>query len=159
MKSQDIHCGKAIPTLLVVLLIGCFSSSLKAQANASNASGPSIVGLWNVRYIEQGSLIFQSYDQWHSDGLEFEVANVRPGVVCQGTWEAFGHGAKLLHVGYLFDKNSGQETYYYVETQTNRVSNDGKTYEGVFDTKYYDTNGNLVDEETGQVHATRLSVP
>src|SRR5437660_9438017 len=29
----------------------------------------------------------QTYDQWHRDGLEFEVAGLFPGAVCQGTWK------------------------------------------------------------------------
>jgi hypothetical protein len=49
-------------------------------------------------------------------------------------------------------------TGYFKETQTNTVSHDGNRYQGTYDLKNYDTSGNFLNEDTGTLRATRLSV-
>ena len=157
MKNQNIKTT-AIPALLMALAFTCLSS-LTAQAGGERGTeGGAIVGLWNVHYFQGGVELFQTYDQWHSDGLEFEVNSVHPGAVCQGVWKQIAHnGAKLFHVIWTFDAN-GVLTGHIEETQTNTVNRDGNTYEGTFDQKFYDLNGNFTGEATGTLTATRLSV-
>jgi hypothetical protein len=80
------------------------------------------------------------------------------GAVCQGVWKQVApNGAKLFHVIWTFDAN-GVLAGHIEETQTNTVTRDGNTYEGTFDQKFYDLNGNFTGEATGTLTATRLSV-
>jgi hypothetical protein len=75
MKKLSITFGT------ILLALACFGLSATAQA-----ARPSIVGMWSVHYVSttSGPEIL-TFDQWHSDGLEFETANLAPGVMCQGT--------------------------------------------------------------------------
>ena len=116
------------------------------------------VGPLNVHYFAGDTDIFQTYDQWHSDGLEFEVNSIAPGAVCQGTFKQTANGiVHLFHVIWTFDA-SGVLTGHIEETQTNSVSLDGATYGGTFDQKFYDLDGNFLFEATGTLTATRLTV-
>lgn len=104
------------------------------------------------------SLVFGKAEQ-QSDGLEFEVNSIYPGAVCQGTFKQTQNGTlHLLHVIYTFDEN-GALSGHIEEAQTNTVSQDGKTYGGSFDQKFYDLNGGFLFDVAGAVTATRLSVP
>ena len=139
-------------TILVVL--GCVVFSPLAKADQA------IVGLWDVHYTSDFGPQFETYDQWHSDGLEFEVAGFAPGAMCQGTWKQTAmRTVQLFHVGFTFGGACpGGTDVRFEETQTNIVSLDRNTYDGTYDTNYYDANGNVACEDTGTVHATRLSV-
>jgi len=155
MQNQNIHYTRTVPALLIALVLCCFGFSPAAQAGR-----PSIVGLWNVQYFQStGEFLFQTYDQWHSDGLEFEVNSIAPGAVCQGTFkQAPSDGTvHLFHVIFTFDSN-GVLNGHIDETQTNTVSSDGNTYSGTFDQKFYDLSGNFLFEATGTQTATRLTV-
>jgi hypothetical protein len=153
MKNQNISYRKTIPALLLALGLGCLALPRTAQAG-----DPSIVGLWRVHYFSGTVEIFQSFEQWHSDGLEFEVAALGPGAVCQGTFKQTASGTiQLFHVGWNFDQN-GALTGFFKETQINTVGPNGERYSGMWDIKNYDTNGNFLNEDTGTLKATRLSV-
>jgi hypothetical protein len=87
--------------------------------------------VWRVHYYEGEQEVFQSFDQWHQNGLEFEVSNFF-GLSCQGTWIHKGPGTvQLFHTGWNFDAN-GQLTGYFNEVQTVTVSVDGQAYDGTF---------------------------
>jgi hypothetical protein len=154
MKKQNTHCSEMIPVLLTALAFGCFWLAPVAQA----APRPTIVGLWNVHYYQDETELFQTYDQWHSDGLEFEVNSVYPGAVCQGTFKQRANGTvQLFHVVFTYDAD-GVFNGHIEETQTNTVSADNTTYQGTFDQKFYDLGGNFLFEATGTLTATRLTV-
>src|SRR5215469_9025991 len=61
-------------------------------AQPSGRLGPtnnkSIVGLWHVTYTAGGQLFYEAFDEWYSDGTEFENANLPPaeGNICFGVW-------------------------------------------------------------------------
>jgi len=154
MKNQNIHHRKTVPALLIALGLGFVSLSPAMRADSENHS---IVGLWRVHYFEGGVEIFQSFDQWHSDGQEFEVADLAPGAVCQRTFRQTASTDQLFHEGWNYDQN-GVLTGYFQETQTNTVDHGGNTYHGKWDIKNYDTNGNFLNEEMGTLQATRLSL-
>jgi hypothetical protein len=148
MKKRNI----TFTTILLVL--GCFSLSPAVKA----ADGHGIVGLWDVHYFRGGVEWLETYDQWFSDGNEFEVGNLFPGMICQGTWKDAPHDSvRLFHVGWTFGGVCGTDVRFE-ETQINTVSHGRNSYDGTYDTKYYDANGNLACEDTGTLHATRLSV-
>ena len=104
--------------------------------------------MWRAHYYEGEQEVFQSFDQWHQDGLEFEVSNFF-GLSCQGTWIHKGPGTvQLFHTGWNFDAN-GQLTGYFNEVQTVTVSVDGQAYDGTFLVRKYDLNGR---NRRGRVH-------
>lgn len=153
MKNRNIHDRRIIPAVLIALGLGCLSLSPTVQAGGD----PSIVGLWRVQYFSGTVEVFQSFDQWHSDGQEFEVSNIF-GLSCQGTFKQRADGTvELFHVGWNFDAN-GALTGYFKETQINRVGPQGEHYSGTWDIKNYDTTGNFLSEDTGTLKATRISV-
>ena len=70
-----------------------FTWLCSVTAQAEGTQGSAIVGTWHVQvFFDPGhtQLLFESYKQWHSDGLEFESANLGPGVLCVGTWKPDG---------------------------------------------------------------------
>src|SRR5262249_8844116 len=73
-----------------------------------DAGSNSIVGLWHVTYTADGQLFYEAFDEWHSDGTEFESANAVPneGNVCVGVWKEVGtQNVHLSHIGWTFDTN------------------------------------------------------
>jgi hypothetical protein len=153
MKNRNINYRKKIPVLLIALVLGCFSISSMVKADDDDRT---IVGLWNVHYFSGGTEV-QTYDQWHSDGLEFEVNSIFPGAVCQGVFKQEDGIVKLHHVIWIFNA-TGVLNGHIDERQLNTVSRDGNSYHGTFAQKIFDLNGNLVGQATGTLRATRISV-
>jgi len=124
------------------------------------ANNNSIVGLWHVSYVSGGELFYEAFDQWHSDGTEFENAYAIPteGNVCEGVWKQVApRTIKLSHIGWNFDP-SGNPAGTFTLTETNVVSSDGATYQGSFDYRLFDVNGTLLDDIKGTLTATRITV-
>jgi hypothetical protein len=155
MKRLSITFGT------ILLVLGCFAFSPAAKANQP------IVGLWQVEYT--GSCEppvlppdFFTYQQFHSDGLEFESADLFPGAHCMGTWKQMGHIVQIYHVGWTPGGIPGvPSSVRFVFTETLTVSNDRNSYDGIVDETFYDApvGGNAVAHCTSITHATRLSVP
>jgi hypothetical protein len=124
------------------------------------SSDASIVGLWHVTYMSGGQLFYEAFDQWHSDGTEFENANVPSvfGNICLGVWTLTDKGTiHLNHIGWNFDSN-GNSIGTFTLTETNVVLAGGNGYRGTFDYKVFDVNGNLLMEQKGTQTATRITV-
>lgn len=122
-------------------------------------SGDSIVGFWQVSLIVSGQVILHTMKSWHEDGTEFDNADLPPtaGNVCQGAWVATGRrSVHNVHLGWTFDANSNPSGMF-VETEDDKVGRDGNSYSGPFDQKFYDVNGNLVNEISGTISATRVT--
>lgn len=121
----------------------------------------SIVGLWHVvHYLPDGSVYFDSLEQWHSDGTEFELANGYPqfGNVCMGVWKQItARSVQLNHIGWDF-KEDGSPDGTFTLTGTAKVTQHGNHWEGPYDVKIYDVDGNLLDEVTGTSVAERIPV-
>jgi hypothetical protein len=134
---------------------------LFAQLAASpTAASGTIVGLWHVTYTTSDNQPFQeSFDMWHKDGTELEIANVNPivGNSCIGVWKQVGSEIHLHHVGWGFD-NLGNLLGPFTVDDVLILGNRGNSYSGSFDFKQYDTNGNLLQEVTGTISATRIGV-
>jgi hypothetical protein len=155
MKNENIRHDTMTRGLLIAFTLACFSVLPAAQA----AGRHSIVGLWSVHYVSTtGGPEAFSFDQWHSDGLEFEVAGFAPGTTCQGTYKQASNGSyHNYHVAWTFD-TTGAPSGYWDENLIATVSNDGTTYSGTYARKFYDTNGNFLFEDDGTLTATRLTV-
>ena len=156
MRKQTNHHSKLIPGLVIACALAIFGFSSAAQANGQ----PSIVGLWSVVFVSTvGGPTIPTYDQWHSDGNEFEAAGFFPGAVCQGTYKQKRDGTiHLYHVSWTFDSN-GALNGRWDETQTDTVSADGMSYAGTYTKDFYDINNNFLFEDAGTLTATRLTVP
>ena len=137
------------------------AASLAILANSNTAPNPhgnSIVGLWHVTYtMADGTFYYESYDTWHSDGTEWENANLSPliGNICEGVWKQTGTAIHLNHVGWGFD-NSGNTIGPLTLIEDLVVGGNGSSYRGTFDFKQYDMSGNVIQEITGTMAATRI---
>jgi hypothetical protein len=142
-------------TILLVLGVFALSPTLKA------ADGAPIVGLWDVTYTSNNPnnpmSPFETYQQWHNDGLEIESPSFSLGQ-CQGTYKQISaRGVKLFHVGWTVGNPPG--TYRFELTEPNTVvSTDRNSFDGTYVQKFFDAGGNFLFQDTGTVHATRLSV-
>jgi len=75
-----------------------------------------------------------------------------------GTWKQVGARTfKLFHVGWLVG-GGPNGSVRFVLRELNTVSVDRNSFDGTYDRTFFDANGNLVCEDTGTLHATRLSV-
>jgi hypothetical protein len=76
------------------------------------------------------------------------------------TWKQIGgRTVKLFHVGWTPGGVPPAPTSVrFVLTESLTVSQDRDSFDGTYDQKFYDAGGNLVLEDTGTTHATRISV-
>ena len=131
-----------------------------SRAEAAPGGSNSIVGMWTNSIIVGGNVVATSISTWHSDGTEFDNIDAPPigGNVCEGVWESKGGKVTENHFGWTFDQNSSPSGYFTL-VQTVKLSNHGMSYGGPFDQKYYDNDGNLLTEVTGQMSAERFTGP
>ena len=150
MKKLNI----TFTTILLVLGSFALSPAVKAVEGA-----PGIVGLWHEYYTSNFGPTFETYSQWHSDGLEIESPSFSVNQ-CQGTWKRTANRTiQLFHVGWTPGGVPPAPTSVrFVLTEVLTVSQDRNTFDGAYDQKFYDAGGNVVLEDTGTTHATRISV-
>lgn len=127
-------------------------------------SEPGIVGLWHVVYTAGGSIFNETFDQWHSDGTEFENAWLAPdtGNICFGVWKQTGaRTVRLHHIGWIFTPGSNPSTATGTFTidECNTVAPNGKTYTGTFTFRTYNIDGTPTGVEVvGTIDASRITV-
>jgi hypothetical protein len=153
MKKTNV----AFTTILLVLGFFSLSPAVKAGGGKPFEGGPGIVGLWLVHHTSDFGPQFDTYQQWHSDGLEIESPSFSLGE-CMGTWKQTANRTiQLFHVGWL-PGGGPNASVRFVLTELLTVSQDRNSFDGNYDQKFYDAAGNLVLEDTGTTHATRFSV-
>jgi len=154
MQNKLNHYKKTLPTLLATLLLACVGLAPGTQA----AGHQSIIGMWSVHYVSNAGFPDASaYIQWHSDGLEFEGANVAPGAFCQGTYRQARDGSYHdYHIAWTFD-STGVVNGHWDETMVTTLGADGNSYSGTYVRDFYDVNGNFLFEDNGTMTATRLN--
>lgn len=135
----------------ILLVLGCLALSPTAKGD------PAIVGLWLEHYTSNNDPQFDTYAQWHSDGLEIESPSFSLGQ-CQGTFRQIGgRSVQLFHVGWLSGGGPGGSVRFELR-ELNTVSHDRNSFDGTYDQKFFEANGNMVLEDIGTLHGTRLSV-
>ena len=153
MRNLSINYRKTIPALLIAVAL-CLLTSVTSRADTNR----SIVGLWDVHYFAGTTEMFHTYQQWHSDGLEFEVNSIAPGAMCQGVFqEGFNGQVKDFHVIFTYDAN-GKVNGHIEERENVVVDSDGDEYHGVANQKVYDLNGNQVGQGSLTIRAIRISL-
>ncbi len=81
-----------------------------------------------------------------------------PWAQCQGTFKQVGARTyQLFHVGWLPDGGPGGSVRFELR-ELNTVSVDKNSFDGTYDQKFFDSDGNVVFEDMGTLHGTRLSV-
>jgi hypothetical protein len=129
---------------------------------ATKDQNNSIVGMWQTTYTSGGVLFDMSFEQWHSDGTEFENAMDSPliSAVCQGVWQYITpRTVKLHHLGWSYDASGTTLLGTFSFDQVNTLANDGNSYTGTFVFQPYDLDGNPVgDPITGNVSSVRVTV-
>jgi hypothetical protein len=132
----------------------CLVTSLTARAGTNR----SIVGLWDVHYSSDGEEYFHTYQQWHADGLEFEVNSIAPGAMCQGVFqEGFNGQVRDFHVIFTYDA-TGKVNGHIEEKENVIVSVDGDEYHGIANQTFFDLNGKQIGQGSLTVKAKRISL-
>ncbi|MGB6193291.1 MAG: hypothetical protein WBF42_12560 [Terracidiphilus sp.] len=123
--------------------------------------GPSIVGMWHVKFTaSDGSVFDDSVVQWHPDGTEI-MNSQRPaqdGNFCMGVWTRTGERRYLLnHIPWKGNDPTGtpQDGAQLIEKVT--LSPDGNSYTGTYTFVPYDQNGNAGPVFTGTISAKRIT--
>jgi len=130
-----------------------------AKAVPGTGNG-AITGLWHVTHNVEGQLLFEAFEQWHSDGNEFEFANVPPAVgdVCMGTFTKIGpHTYLVYHIGWAFDAD-GNSVGTFTLRSTLTTSHHGTRISGPFEIKDYDVDGNQLDDINGTTEGERITL-
>ena len=134
-------------------------AAMLARNQPNVAQSTAIVGLWHdVRTASDGSMFMEGFDTWYADGNENELANFLPatGAYCTGHWTKHGKTAELTtHVAFLYDTSNNFIGTINISQKT-RLSEDGNSYIGKFDAKFYDPSGNQFQEVTGTANGERL---
>ena len=157
MKNQHGQHRTKIAVFIMAVALACLSSSIIKAEDENETEGATIVGLWQEHYTSNFGPQFDTYSQWHSDGLEIESPSFSLGQ-CQGTFKRVGTRTfKLFHVGWLPGGGPNGSVRFELR-EINTVSLDGKTFHGTYDQKFFDANGTVVLEDIGKLHGTRLSV-
>jgi len=134
----------------------------ESALGAATTSAPSIVGLWGGVCSAGGKVFNETFDQWHSDGTEFESAflPVLNGNLCVGVWKSTGaNTVRLHHIGWTFDGAAGGTANgTFTLDENNTVSKDGLSYTGTFTFKAFNMTGGLLEQVSGTIVAERITV-
>jgi hypothetical protein len=120
----------------------------------------SIVGLWNLNVYSGTDLVDVAFDAWNSDGLEVlnDFTDPIEGNVCLGVYEQTGPRTYTLkHPSWYFDTN-GTLLGTIVINEVVHLSKDGNSFTGTYADDIYDVSGNFLEELTGNLSATRITV-
>lgn len=138
-------------------------SSETHQEPETDKEHASPVGLWKVTFHSGGQVLFDAFDEWHSDGTEILNTNESPGPpngtggVCLGVYRKIGlRTYKSRHPVWIFDGTGTLVATLDIQ-EKNTVDKSGNTYTGFFSILRYDLNGNLIGRTDGTLTATRIT--
>jgi len=129
------------------------------DAPSGRSSSQTIVGMWHVQFLVDGSPIQEAYQIWNLGGTEVHNPNVDPrgGNVCLGAWtQAAANKYKLVHRVWSYD-TSGNFLGTVHLTEYVWVSKSGKHHQGEVTLDFYDPSGKFQQEVKAQVVADRVA--
>lgn len=152
-ERADGRCEIERSILVKFWHIAVVAGSLFVGGAAAQASPAT--GTWLATYTVSGNTVDRIFVQWHKDGTTVQSNSHAPnnGNLLLGEWQADGKTVSANLSGWRYD--NGTLTGTFVKTETDTFKKHG--YAGDFDLKFYDLDGNLVNEVQGQVAGTRLS--
>lgn len=122
---------------------------------------PTIVGLWDVKFISEGLVVDEGFDQYHSDGTE--ILNDTPppatGNVCLGVYEKTGpRTLKLRHPAWIYDPTNTMVIGRATILEQITVDRSGRSFRGTFTIQFRDLAGNpLAPDFPGQLRGDRIT--
>jgi len=156
-NAASAQCGtqaKAAPNALRVASSTKLAGALRPELPVADtslpsqaAAEPSIVGLWDQRFIVGGQLYDEALDQLHADGNEVAIDIVPPiaGNVCVGIWKK-AQGARtynVMHPFWVFDPATNTILIGRgLITETITLDKSGNKFTGTFKITFRDVDGN-----------------
>jgi len=125
------------------------------------ADSPTIVGLWDVKFIADNQVVDEGFDQYHSDGTE--ILNDTPppaaGNVCLGVYENTGpRTLSLKHPSWLYDPTNTFVIGRVTILERITLDRGGRSFTGTFTVQFRDLSGNtFAPDLTGQLKADRIT--
>jgi len=128
---------------------------------ATAGDNPTITGLWDLKFIADGQVVDEGFDQYHSDGTEILNDTPPPAVgnVCLGVWAKTGElTLKLKHPSWIYDPTNTFVIGTATILEQVTLGSDGNTFGGTFTVQLQDLSGNSLGPDlTGQLQATRIT--
>jgi len=142
---------------------------MMGAANTLNANAPkpdkdvdpTIVGLWDIKFMVDNYVVDEGFDQYHGDGLEIlnDTAPPPTGNVCLGVYEKTdGRSIHLKHPSWIFDTDNATLIGKATILEDISVEKHGHTFAGTFTVKLTDLFGNpIAPDVIGQVTGERIT--
>jgi len=122
---------------------------------------PTIVGLWDIKFLQGSVVVDEGFDQFHSDGLEIlnDTAPPPTGNVCLGVYEkAEAHSIHLKHPSWIFDTDNATLIGKATILEDITVDKHGHTFSGTFTVKITDLFDNpIAPDITGGLFGNRIT--
>lgn len=141
------------PLLLALALTIGFALPLFADDD-SDTDAPAIVGSWDVVTELSTGETSPSVFAFHADGV-FTSSGIG---TASGSWKQIGERTfAASNVGYFFDA-AGNVTLRFESDSVETVSEDGNSFEAVFEGEFRAPDGTLVQSVSGTSTGTRIEV-
>ena len=151
--GANAGCGKALASKLSVQGPGGQAQVQTATAMETRSDTPgnavSIVGMWRADVLIDGQVIFQSFESFTGDGLEFlnDNGSTLEGNVCFGVWAAPSKNTvKVNHLAWNYDMGGNLIGTVVISEQIT-IDPAGSTFKGTVVVDTYDLNGNVAAPE------------
>ena len=131
------------------------------DATLQKAQEVTIVGLWDVKFIFEGQIVDEGFDQYHSDGTEILNDLVPPatGNVCLGVYAKTGANTlKLRHPSWIYDPTNTIAIGRATILERISLDRSGRSFRGTFTIQFRDLAGNeLAPDFSGQLRGDRIT--
>jgi hypothetical protein len=137
------------------------SAPKRADAAIIEPLAKPITGLWDLKFISDGQVVDEGFDQYHSDGTE--ILNDTPppsaGNICLGVWASTGSGTlKLKHPSWIYDPTNTFVIGTATILELIKLDDSGDSFAGTFTIQLRDLSGNtLAPDLTGDLQADRIT--
>lgn len=138
-------CGRQLASRFTVVVPGANGRNLPSAVaeEASPVSASAIRGLWLTDVVLDDQVIFQAYESFTSDGLEFlnDNGSTLEGNVCFGAWTvAPRNTVKVYHPSWNYDMGGNLIGTVIIRSEIT-VNAGGNTFRGTVTVDTYDLNG------------------